>query len=126
MLDRVFDERLHEKRRHHHLVGRGADAAVDDEVVAEARLLELEVRLDVPHLVGERDELRGLAQRGAAVLGERRDQMPRLVRLRADKRRDRVERVEEEVRLDLRLQGGELGRRAGAGVHLDLTRSEGI
>ena len=126
VLDRVLDERLHEKRRHHHLVGRGADAAVDHEVVAEARLLELEVRLDVPHLIGERDELRRLAQRGAAVLRKRRDQMPRLVRLRADKRRDRVERVEQEVRLDLRLQRGELGGGAGARVHFDLTRGERI
>ena len=57
-------------------------------------------------LVGERDELARLHEPAPQVIGEREHQPARALRLGADERRDRVQRVEDEVRLHLRLQGG--------------------
>ena len=64
------------------------------------------------------------------MLCEREHEPTRLVRLGAAEGRDRVERVEEEVRLDLRLHRSQLGRRRRARVQvhlaeLDLGRDEG-
>ena len=106
VLDRVLDERLHEQRRQAHAerVGRCVDGHA--KLRPEPRLLELEVALHVPQLVFERDELARAREPAAQMIGEREHEPPRALRLGADERRDRVQRVEDEVRLHLRLQRG--------------------
>ena len=120
VLDRVLDERLHEERRHRHRARGRRHAQLDLERVAEARPLERQVRLDVDELLRQVDERRRAAQRPAAVLGERQHEVARLLGLRAAEGRDRVQRVEQEVRLDLRLQRGQLGVRRGARGEIEL------
>ena len=74
------------------------------ELRAEARLLEDEVAADVAQLVVEGDELAGPREPAAQVVGEGEHQPPRVVGIRADERGDRVQGVEDEVRLHLRLE----------------------
>src|SRR5204863_9473058 len=50
----------------------------------------------------------------AAVIGKREDELAGTVWVGADEARDRVQAVEEEVRLDLGLQGLQLRGRGGA------------
>src|SRR4029077_19387936 len=59
VLDRVLDERLHEEGRQPH--GQRFRGGVDryDQLLAEARLLKIEVALHVSQLLLERDELGG-------------------------------------------------------------------
>ena len=103
VLDRVLDDRLHEERRQADLPGLGGCVDRDLELRAEARLLQREVALDVAEFLGERDELLRARQRPAHVVGERDDQPPRAFGVGADEACDRVQAVEDEVRLHLRL-----------------------
>ena len=65
-------------------------------------------------LLLERDELARLHEPAAQVIGEREHEPSRPLGLGADERRDRVQRVEDEVRLHLRLQRGRRrGRQLG-------------
>ena len=66
-----------------------------------------------PQLVGEVDERAGPSQRRAAVVGEREHEAAGLVGPGPAEGGDRVQRVEQEVRLDLGLQRGQLGARRG-------------
>ena len=114
VLDRVLDERLDEERRqaHRERLGRGVDLNL--ELRAKARLLERQVALDVLELLGERDELAWACERPAAVVRKGEDQLAGPVWVGADEAGDRVQAVEEEMRLDLRLQGLQLGGCRGA------------
>jgi len=60
------------------------------------------------------------ARTPAAIEKRLKEQLARLLRLRPAERRDRVERVEQEVRLDLRLQPRELGVGRGARSQVEL------
>ena len=79
---------------------------------AEADDLDVEVLVDRLELLAQRDEVIGAAHQPAQQARELRDQHARRVGLRADERRDRRERVEQEVRVDL------------AGQRLDLRREQ--
>ena len=65
-------------------------------------------------LLVERDELARLHEPAPQVIGEREHEPARALGLGADERGDRVQRVEDEVRLHLRLQRGR-GRRGQLG-----------
>ena len=120
MLDRVLDERLHEERRHPHRTRVGRHVDRDDELVAESRLLEVEIALHVSQLLLERHELRGARELRAHVVGKREHEASGAVGVGAHERGDRVERVEHEVRLHLRLERGR--RRTGELRELQLRR----
>src|SRR6185295_14556660 len=86
------------------------DRALDLQPVPEAHLLDREIAIDQCELVVERDglaraELERLAQEVAQAFAH----APRTLRVRADERVDRVERVEQEVRIELRAHGTQLG-----------------
>ena len=106
VLHRVLDERLHEVRRQAHgpRVGRHVERHL--ELRPEARLLQVEVALHVPQLVVERDELVRPRELRAHVVRERQHQPARAIRVGPHERGDRVQRVEDEVRLHLREQRG--------------------
>ena len=114
VLDGVLDEWLHEQWRQANLERFGVGLDGDVELVAEPRLLEREVAPNVAELLIQRDELTGSREPRAQRIGEREDQLPCALRVGADERRDRIERVEDEVGLDLRLQCGG-GRRLQLG-----------
>ena len=105
VLDRVLDERLHEQRRQpdRERGGIGVD-----------RHVELRVRTGPAPARGSCGRGRssssrvtnspGRASRAAQMVGEREHELPRAFGIGADERRDRVQRVEDEMRLHLRLQ----------------------
>ena len=107
----VLHQRLHREHGHDRGQHLGRDAHPHVEPVAEARLLEPQVLLDVVQLVGQRHVGAVAAERVAGELGELGQQLARLLGLRVDRVRDRGERVVDEVRRDLRPQRPQLGLR---------------
>ena len=75
--DRVLDQRLHREHRHQREPRARIDVERDVQPLAEARVLEAQVLLDVLELFVERDELRVLRERVAEVLGEVDDEVVR-------------------------------------------------
>src|SRR5690606_20447418 len=75
------------------------DVELDVERLAEPRVLDLEVRARVLHLALHRRVL-GMVEDVAIEIGHARDEVTRALRVDADGRPHRVERVEEEVRLE--------------------------
>jgi hypothetical protein len=108
---RVLDQRLQREHRQHRLEHLGVDLHTHLQALAEARLLEPQVLLDIAQLVGDR-RVRALArERVPDELGELGQQLARLLRARVDERRDGGERVVDEVRRDLGAQRAQLGTR---------------
>src|SRR6185436_9666418 len=84
------------------------DVLLEDEALAEAVALELEVAVEELELLPQR--LRGTVaarEHGAQEVAEAREHALGPVRVVAQRGRDRVQRVEEEVRRELRLQRAE-------------------
>ena len=82
---------------------RNIDLVVQNILIAE--LLDLQIAADVRLLFLHRDVVAPLAQSRAEEIGERRhhhDHLLRLVRLRQPD--DRIQRIVEKMRIDLRLQ----------------------
>ena len=97
----------------------GRDLHPHLEAVAEARLLEPQVLLDVPQLVGQR-HVRPLAgKRVADELRELGQELARLVGARVDRVRDRRERVVDEVGRDLGPQRPQLRARQQLALRLE-------
>ena len=76
----------------------------------EADHFDVEVLVDRLELLAQRDEVIGAAHQPAQQARELRDEHARRVGLRADERRDRRQRVEQEVRVDLAGERFDLGR----------------
>ena len=88
------------------------DPEARGEAVLEARLLDREVALQELQLLAQRDvRPPRVLQRDPQEVRELQDHALGRVRLRLQERRDRVQRVEQEVRLELHLQRAELGLR---------------
>jgi hypothetical protein len=106
--DGVFDDGLEQKARHArpHGLGIGVDAHV--EAAAEARLLDGDVAPQQLQFRGERHFL-AAADRFAQEHAQARDHLLGGVRVLVNQLGDRVQRVEEEVRLELRAQELEPG-----------------
>ncbi len=104
MLDRVLDQRLQQQRRQARAVGRGVDVPADAQPVAEAHLLDRQVALGQRDLVGQGDRFARVGQRVAEQLAQVFQHGLGLGRLLAHQRDRAVERVEQEVRADARLQ----------------------
>ena len=105
------------------------DPGLDPQPVAETRALDLEIGGRHLELVGERDELLLRAAEDVAEdVGEPLDARLGLVRIGADQLRDGVEAVEEEVRVHLRPQRGELrgGRELGQLALAVLQREDAV
>ena len=107
---RVLHHRLHDERRHQHVAAARRDVlALLDTVLAKARVLEAQVAPRLLELARERDELVGALERLAIEDRELTEQRPGLRGVCAREGGEGVDRVEEEVRVDLRLQGLDLG-----------------
>ena len=104
VLDRVLDERLQDHARHDHVDGVGRNLLAHAQLRPEAHDLDVEVLVDRLELLPQRDEMLLAAQQTAQEAGQLVDQRSRRLWLRANQRRDRRERVEEEMRIDLALE----------------------
>ena len=101
VLDRVLDQRLKDHARHDDVEGVGADLLVDLQLRAEPDHLDVEVLVDRLELLAQRHEMVGAAHQPAQQTRQLGDQHAGGFRLGADQRRDRGQRVEQEVRVDL-------------------------
>ena len=81
----------------------------DAQALLEARVLDVEVRLDQLELASERGELAFRAQHAAQQRRQAHQRLERAGRRRLNQIADRRQRVEEEVRVDLRAQRPQLG-----------------
>src|SRR5262249_45923847 len=102
VLDRVLDERLKQEARHEGRPGLRRDVPTEAQRIAVARAQDVSVTIQPCKLLLHRLELvswsRGIAQQ----IAEAREQAARLARVVGYQPRDRVQRVEEEVRLEVR------------------------
>ena len=110
VLQRVFDERLEQKGRHQDLVAGRVEVVVHVEAIGEAVLLQVDVPSGEIDFSAERDDvLAGAIERGPHQLAEPEQHVQRLLAAAAaDQRGDRIERVEQEVRLNLQPERLEL------------------
>src|SRR4029434_3005454 len=106
MAKRVLDQRLEEKRRHRHIVTGVAALVVHLQAGGKSGSLEIDVPLHELDLRGERDELvfRPLDGGPQQVAEAEEHLQGAVVVLQSNQRRNRVERVEQKVRVDLKLQ----------------------
>src|SRR5262245_3032904 len=103
VLHRVLHQRLQDQVRDELAETQRVDASLDAQALVESRALDVEVRGRDPELLLERDELLlGAVQDVAEDVSEALDALLRLVGIDVDELRDRVQAVEEEVRVDLR------------------------
>src|SRR5512138_3770031 len=118
---RILDERLQHERRHGDLAHLIRHVETRAQPVAEANSFDGEKRLDERDLFFERNRL--LARERQALAEELRHEKAHLTRgggILTDERRDGIQAVEQEVRIELRTQRFELGF---ARVHLQLERA---
>ena len=100
VLHRVLDQRLQEQRGHERRLGSLVDVELEPQPVAEPQLLDAEVEVERVELLAQRDLLhRILVERIAQELRQPRDREVRGAILAVeDERRDRIQRVEQEMR----------------------------
>src|SRR6266508_1537311 len=96
-----------------------AGTRFDPDADAEPQALDIEVLVQEREVALERDELRRFGeQAGAQQVPQAHNHSPGPARLASDQRQERVQGVEEEVRLELRLQSRELCLEEGAANRL--------
>ena len=101
VLDRVLDERLQQHARDDQIQRGRIDVLLDAQGRAEANDLDVEVLVDRVELFTKRDEMLLAAEQPPEQPRELRDEHPRGFGLRPNQRRDRRQRVEQEMRIDL-------------------------
>jgi hypothetical protein len=127
VLDAVLDERLESEPRDSHVSSGLVGVHLVAEAIAEPHAFYLEVVADDPQLIVDRDERRLMIERRSQQRRELARHLLGAARILVDQRRDRVERVEQEMRLHARLERRQLrlGRQtAGFGL-VALLGSEG-
>src|SRR5262249_48960825 len=107
--DGVLDERLEEQRRHEAILPRRVDLLFDREPLAEPDPLDFQVAFRQRHLLGDRNAgLLADRQTLAQEVAELHAHLPSSRRVAPRERGNGVEAIEEEVRLDLRLESLQL------------------
>ena len=115
MADGVLDQRLHAEERHCDGEHLRCDPQPHLQTVPEPGLLQQQVALHRPELLGERRVLAVAAERVAGEVRELQQQLAGPVGVGAHEAGDRAERVVDEVRADLRAERPDLRlHRAGA------------
>jgi hypothetical protein len=105
----TFFETLEDQVWHAGVEGLGLDVELDRQTVGESRLLDLEILAEElelllePHFVAA-----DLLEREAEQIAQARERAVGLLDVLVHQRRDGVQRVEEEVRVELLLQRREL------------------
>ena len=96
----------------------------DDAVIAKASAFKRKVAVGLGELARDGDQRTGVIERRAVKRREVAKQLACASGLRARKRGDGVERVEQKMRVDLRLQGAKLGARRQLVLALQLMRGQ--
>ena len=112
MLHRVLDQRLQEKSRQERSRGAVADLPAERQMTGVARLQDLRIAAQPVYLLVEGLHLLAGPHGVSQQIAEIPEQAARLARILGHQPCDGVERVEEEVRLEMRPELGELGLRA--------------
>src|ERR671939_594625 len=103
--DGVLDDGLQDEVRDAHVERFGVNLDARREAVLKTYPLDLQVTMQELHLLIQRDLLRaGVLQRQAQEVAEARDHRAGRLSVLVEQGRDGVERVEEEVRVELHLQ----------------------
>ena len=110
---RVLHQRLQHQRRHARAADARVDVPADLQPLAVADLLDRQVALRQVDLLVQRDRVAGIGQRHAEQLRQVLEHALGARRVDAHQRQRGVQRVEQEVRPDARLQFGQ----PHAGVH---------
>ena len=112
---RVFDERLEREARHQRVLGGSINRQLRLHPAAEPHAFDVQVIPDGPQLVGQRNERAvGGVERRAQQRGKLCGHALRPARIARDEGGDRIEGIEQKVRLHARLERGELGLECGA------------
>ncbi len=110
VLDRVLDERLQDEVGHERVERLGLHVEAHDQAIGEARLLDLEVLRQEVELRLERDFLLAdVLERQPQQVAQPHERAIGGLDVAVHQRRDGVQRVEEEVRVELLLERLELG-----------------
>src|SRR5262249_41674287 len=105
VLDRVLDERLQDHPRHFAVERVGFDRHADSETILEARLFDVEVLLQELGLFLQRHlRLAAAIERDAEQIAQPADHSVGGIRIAVHERGNGVQRVEQEVRVQLRLE----------------------
>ena len=105
MAHRVLHDRLEDEHRHERVARRWFDVDARPKPLAEADLLDLEIAFRERQLVGQPDLLMFAGiERRAQQLADARQRAVRRLDVAVHQLRDRMQRVEEKVRLQLRRQ----------------------
>src|SRR5260370_28840835 len=105
MLDAVFDQRLQQHAGHHRLERRRIEILDDLELVPSKTYdFNVQIIVDELHFLTQRDERIRTMQQTAKNGSELQDHLPRRVGIEAHQRRNGIQRIEQEVRVDLILQ----------------------
>lgn len=119
MDQRILDQRLQGERRHHHLRD-VCQLPLHDEAIGEADLLDRKVSARQFELLRQRHFVAfRVAQAESQEVGQLHHRLLCQRRIAADQRDDRVQRIEQKVRLELSAKCRELRRRQ---VRPDLRR----
>src|ERR1700674_342795 len=105
VLDAVFDQRLQQHARHHSFQRRGIEILDDLELVPSKTYdFNVQIIVDELHFLAQRDERIRTVQQTAKNGSEFQDHLPRRIGIEAHQRRNGIQRIEQEVRVDLILQ----------------------
>ena len=108
MFHGILDDRLEDERRNANRRQAGRHFDLDPQPLLEARALDVEIGLDDFELASERGEFSFRSQHGPQQRGEPHQRVERARRRGLDQVADRGQRVEQEMRIDLRAQRPEL------------------
>ena len=108
VLDGVLDDRLQQQRRQPERPQRLGHRHQHAQPLLESGALDLQIRLDQLELTSERRHLALGPQHAAQQRGQTHQRVERALRRRLNQVADRRQRVEQEVRVDLRSQRAQL------------------
>ena len=114
IFDRILDQRLEQQRRQPRLAGGGIDVEMRPQPLLEAHLLDLEIELQRLDLLRDRDLAGRLVDQRVAQEGRqpRQHRVGAVGLLQQHQGRDRIQRVEQEVRVELVAQHRQLRARS--------------
>ena len=118
MFEGVLDQGLQGKGGKDHVQQRRIDIDIDRQSIVETGLLDLQVRIHLVELLGECREVAAALQVLPEKIGKVDQQVLAPHGIDAEDRDDGVQGVEEEVRVDLRLEELQLGLDQQALLHL--------
>src|SRR5262249_49152200 len=110
MIDRILDQRLEQETRNEERPRLVRDLPAEAQGFAVARLEDLRIPMEPCQLLVDRLHLRWVAERVAEQIAQAAEQTPRLLGMFGHEARNRVQRIHEEMWLELRPQHGQLRR----------------